>query len=148
MWSKFGKQVQTFLLIFIVALLSVIMGVVGFGSPSGEGCATDSGPGYAALVYDKTITEGAFNAAYTLTGFNRYPTDRAQALRLREYTLNGLIERELLVREARRLGFTADPRRGHAQGRRRGDRLPQWTGRCARRIPLRRAPPELPGARR
>src|SRR5690606_38114001 len=65
--------------------------------------------GYAAQVYDETISEGEFRAAYTVTGFVRMPTERAQTLRLKEYTLDGLIERELLVREARRIGFTADP---------------------------------------
>ena len=109
MWDNFGKQIQTIFLLLIVVLLSVIMGVVGFGAPSTEGgCSTD-GPAYAAEVYGDTLTEGDFRAAYTLTGFNRYPTERAQTLRLREYTLDGLIERKLLVREAHRLGFVADP---------------------------------------
>ena len=108
MWDNIGKQIQTFMLIFIVALLSVIMGVVGFGAPNAEGCNAE-GPGYAAQVYDQTITEGDFRAAYTLTGFSTYPTERAQALRLKEFTLKGLVERSLLVREAHRLGFQADP---------------------------------------
>ncbi|MCB9593721.1 MAG: peptidylprolyl isomerase [Sandaracinaceae bacterium] len=108
MWENFGKKVQTFLLIFIVVLLSLVMGVIGFGNPTGEGCNAD-GPGYAAQVYGETISEGEFRAAYTVTGFTRYPAERAQTLRLKEYTLDGLIERELLVREADRLGLTADP---------------------------------------
>lgn len=107
MSDSIGQKIQTFFVVFIVALLSVIMGVVGFGTPGTEGCASD-GPGYAAQVYGETISEGDFRAAYTLVGFNRYPAERAQTLRLREYTLDGLIERELLVREARRLGFNAD----------------------------------------
>ncbi|MFK7985339.1 MAG: peptidylprolyl isomerase [Sandaracinaceae bacterium] len=109
MWDNFGKQIQTIFLILIVVLLSVIMGVVGFGTPGADGGCNTDGPAYAAQVYGKTITEGDFRAAFTLTGFNRYPTDRAQTLRLREYTLDGLIERRLLVREAERLGFQADP---------------------------------------
>lgn len=104
MWSNLGKKIQTFFLIFIVVLLSLVMGVVGFGQPSGEGC-TGQGPGYAAEVYGTSISEGEFRAAYIVTGFNRYPVERAQTLRLREYTLDGLIERELLTREADRLGF-------------------------------------------
>ncbi len=108
MWEDIGKKIQTYLLIFIVVLLSLVMGVIGFGNPTGEGCNTE-GPGYAVRVYGTAISEGEFRAAYTVTGFSRYPAERAQALRLKEYTLNGLIERELLVREADRLGLTADP---------------------------------------
>jgi peptidyl-prolyl cis-trans isomerase D len=108
MLENIGKRIQTFLLVLIIVLLSVIMAVIGFGTPGAEGCAA-SGPAYAAKVYGKTISEGDFRAAYIVTNFNRVPTQRAQAQRLREYTLDGLIERELLVREAERLGFTADP---------------------------------------
>ncbi len=108
MWENIGKKVQAFVLIFIIALLSLVMGVVGFGNPSGEGCSAD-GPGYAAQVYGETISEGEFRAAYVATRFSTFPAERAQALRLREYTLDGLIERELLVREADRLGLQADP---------------------------------------
>ncbi len=104
-----GQKIQSFFLVLIVSVLVLIMAVVGFGTPSNEGCASD-GPGYAAQVYGESISEGDFRAAYVLVGFNRYPADRARTLRLREYTLDGLIERALLVREARRLGFTADRR--------------------------------------
>ena len=108
MLENIGKRIQAFLLVLIIALLSVIMAVVGFGTPGAEGCAA-AGPAYAARVYGETITQGDFRAAYILTNFNRVPTQRAQAQRLREYTLDGLIERQLLVREAERLGFSADP---------------------------------------
>lgn len=108
MWENIGQKVQTFMLVFIVVLLSLVMGVVGFGTPGTEGCSTD-GPGFAAQVYGETISEGEFRAAYTVTGFNRYQPEQARTLRLRQYTLDGLIERELLVREADRLGIVADP---------------------------------------
>lgn len=107
MLENIGKRIQTFLLLLIIVLLSLVMAVIGFGTPGAEGCATD-GPIYAAKVYGETITEGDFRAAYNLTGFNRYETERARTLRLREYTLDGLIERELLVKEAERLGFNAN----------------------------------------
>lgn len=108
MWDNFGQKIQTFMLVFIVVLLSLVMGVIGFGQPGGEGCGAE-GPGYAAQVYGETISEGEFRAAYTVTGFNRYQPERAQTLRLRQYTLDGLIERALLVREADRLGIVVDP---------------------------------------
>jgi len=108
MWENIGQKFQTFMLVFIVVLLSLVMGVVGFGTPGTEGCSTD-GPGFAAQVYGETISEGEFRAAYTVTGFNRYQPEQARTLRLRQYTLDGLIERELLVREADRLGIVVDP---------------------------------------
>ena len=107
MLENIGKRIQTFLLLLIIVLLSLVMAVIGFGTPGAEGCATD-GPIYAAKVYGETITEGDFRAAYNLPGFDRYDSDRARTLRLKEYTLDGLIERELLVREAHRMGFSVD----------------------------------------
>ena len=108
MFENLGRYVQTFFMIVIVALLVIAMGVFGFGTPTADGCSVE-GPTYAAQVYDSTITEGDFRAAYAAPQFVRYPTERAQALRLKELTLDGLIERELLVHEADRLGFAADP---------------------------------------
>src|SRR5690606_30111318 len=72
------------------------------------GCAVE-GPGYAATVYGRTITAGDFEAAYIAAGFADRSPAAARAQRLREYLLQGLIERELLVHEAERLGFTVDP---------------------------------------
>lgn len=108
MFENLGKRIQTFFLVLIIVLLSVVMGVVGFGTPSGEGC-NPQGPGYAATVYGETITTGDFNAAYIAAGFADQSVETARAQRLREYLLEGLIERELLVREAERLGFTVEP---------------------------------------
>lgn len=108
MFENLGKKIQTGMLVFIIVLLSLVMGIIGFGTPGSEGGCTTDGPTYAAQVYGETISEGEFRAAYIVTGFNRYPIERAQTLRLREYTLDGLIERTLLVREADRLGLTAD----------------------------------------
>ncbi|MGE0790734.1 MAG: peptidylprolyl isomerase [Sandaracinaceae bacterium] len=106
--SSVGQKIQTIFLVLIIGVLSVIMAVVGFSNPSrrGDTSFTD-GPSYAAEVYGDSISEGDFRAAYTLLQFNRYPAEQARTLRLREYTLDGLIERELLVREANRIGFTA-----------------------------------------
>jgi peptidyl-prolyl cis-trans isomerase D len=106
MFENLGKRIQTVFLIFIILLLSVVMGVVGFGNPT-EGCGARSA-GYAATVYGETITEGDFRAAYTAAGFADRPPRMQQSGRLKEYLLEGLIERELLAREAERLGFTVD----------------------------------------
>src|SRR5258708_28825018 len=50
-----------------------------------------------------------FVAAYAVTNFSQYPTKQARTLRLRELTLDGLVERELLAHEAERIGFAIDP---------------------------------------
>lgn len=107
MLENIGKYIQTILLVALIVVLSLVMAVVGFSGPTLDGCRSQ-GATYAARVYGTTITEGDFRAAYALTGFNRYPAERARSLRLKELTLQGLIERELLVREAERLGFTAN----------------------------------------
>lgn len=107
MFENLGQRLQTFFLIFIIALLSVIMAVVGFG-PGGEGCNAQSGPSYAAKVYGETITAGDFDAVYRAAGFADRSPIEARSGRLREYLLEGLIERELLVKEAERLGFTVE----------------------------------------
>lgn len=108
MFENLGKRIQSFLLMVIIVLLSVVMGVIGFGTPTDAGCAVE-GPGYAATVYGRTITAGDFEAAYIAAGFADRSPAAARAQRLREYLLQGLIERELLVHEAERLGFTVDP---------------------------------------
>jgi peptidyl-prolyl cis-trans isomerase D len=102
------KRLQTVVIAGTVVILSLVF-VVSFQAPSGGGCRT-RGTGFAARVYGTTITEGDFRAAYTLLGFHTYPVERARTLRLRELTMDGLIERELLAHEAERMGFTADPR--------------------------------------
>lgn len=102
---------QRFQTVVLVILVFLLVGVFAtqFGGPQAEGCTTSvNQTGYAARVYGETITEGDFRAAYTLTGFNRYPAESARQLRLRELTMDGLVERELLAHEAERLGFRVD----------------------------------------
>ena len=41
MFDNLGKKAQTVFLFLIVALLSVVMGVLGFGQPGADGCAAD-----------------------------------------------------------------------------------------------------------
>ncbi len=108
MFENLGKRIQSILLILIIALLSVVMGVIGFGTPGGEGCNPQEAA-YAAVVHGETVTQGDFRAAFLAARFDRMPAEAARAQRLREHLLEGLIERELLVHEAERLGFTADP---------------------------------------
>lgn len=99
---------QRFQTVILVILVFLLVGVFAtqFGGPQAEGCTTSvNQTGFAARVWGETITEGDFRAAYTLTGFNRYPPESARQLHLRELTMDGLVERELLAHEAELLGF-------------------------------------------
>lgn len=113
MFENLLKRFQGIMLVFLVSLISLVF-VLQFGGPQAEGCTVGGAP-YAAKVYGTTITLGDFQAAYNLPGFNRQPAERAQTLQLKEHTLNGLIERTLLAREAREVGFdvSADDVREH-----------------------------------
>jgi peptidyl-prolyl cis-trans isomerase D len=103
------KRFATVGLLLIVLALSAVF-ILQFGGRQSEGCTSSiNQTGFAARVYGETITEGDFRAAYSVTNFNQYPTKQARTLRLRELTLDGLVERELLAHEAERLGLQMDP---------------------------------------
>jgi peptidyl-prolyl cis-trans isomerase D len=99
------QRFQTVVLVILVFMLAAVF-VLQFGGPQADGCTTSiNQTGFAARVYGETITEGDFRAAYAVTGFTRYPTKNARTLRLRELTVDGLVERELLAHEAETLGY-------------------------------------------
>ncbi len=99
------KRFQTAVLTLIVAVLSLVF-VLSFNGPGSTN--TTESVGWAARVHGATITEGEFRAAYVLGNFQRMDVERARTMRLREHTVDGLVERELLAHEAERMGFTAD----------------------------------------
>ncbi len=103
------QRFQTVVLLLIVLALSAVF-ILQFGGPQARGCTESiQQTHFAARVYGETITEGDFRAAYAVTNFSQYPTKQARTLRLRELTLDGLVERELLAHEAERIGFGVDP---------------------------------------
>lgn len=103
------QRFQTVVLLLIVLALSAVF-ILQFGGPQARGCTESiQQTHFAARVYGETITEGDFRASYNVTNFSQYPTKQARTLRLRELTLDGLVERELLAHEAERIGFTMDP---------------------------------------
>jgi len=106
MLEKFGSKVQGAVLGTIIVLMSVIF-ILQFGGPQSQGCSADRGAGYAAKVAGTTITEGEFRSAFVLANGERYPTELARQNRLKELILDGLVERTLLAREARNMGFRA-----------------------------------------
>lgn len=101
LWSR----VQAAVVVVLVTLLSAVF-VLEFGGPQSEGCTAQDRITYAARVHGKVITTGDFEAAYALGNFGQYPPETQRSLRLRENVLQGLIERDLLAREARRMGFS------------------------------------------
>lgn len=101
--KSLANKVQTAVIVLLVTMLSLVF-VLEFGGPQSQGCAGGGGS-YAARVDGHVITEGDFEAAYTLANFSEYPPDTQRDLRLKEITLHGLIERSLLAREARDMGF-------------------------------------------
>ncbi len=103
MLEKIASKFQTAVLIGLVTLLSAVF-VIQFGGPQAEGC-TAGGASYAVRVYGKTVSEGDFRASYVLAGFNRYPIANQRALGLRQAVVDGFVERALLARVARELGF-------------------------------------------
>jgi len=92
-----------FFLVLLVVLLSAVF-ALQFGGGQAEGCAA-GGSTYLARVYDQTLSRGDFEAAYAVANFGRLPEETQRSMRLPELVLDGLIDRTLLAREARRVGF-------------------------------------------
>jgi peptidyl-prolyl cis-trans isomerase D len=93
-------------LLLIVFALSAVF-VLQFGGPQAQGC---SGGGTAAVaqVYGRPISRTELQSAYVLAGGENYPEELAKQHKLQDMVLYGLIERELLVREAEKLGYQVD----------------------------------------
>jgi len=105
MLQRMGKKVQSVVLGVIVFMLCAVF-ILEFGGPQSEGCASGlSARGYAAKIYGTTISDSEFRSVYKLWGFEGVPVQTAKLSKMRELALNALIERELLAREARRLGL-------------------------------------------
>jgi peptidyl-prolyl cis-trans isomerase D len=98
------KTVQNVGLLIIVLALSAVF-LLEFGGPQSRGCAGEGGAKFAARVYGGTISLGEMKAAYILANGPRYSTQAAREMKLKELVLQGLIERDLLAREAKKVGF-------------------------------------------
>jgi peptidyl-prolyl cis-trans isomerase D len=99
------QTIQNVGLLVIVLSLSAVF-LLEFGGPQSQGCAPGASSGYAARVYGETVTLGELKAAYIMANGPRYSTETARQMKLKELVLEGLIERDLLAREARDLGFS------------------------------------------
>ncbi|MGB5194058.1 MAG: peptidylprolyl isomerase [Polyangiales bacterium] len=96
-------KLKGFFLVLLVVLLSAVF-ALQFGGGQAEGCAAGGGS-YLARVYDKTLSKGDFEASYAIANFGRLPEETQRSMRLPELVLDGLIDRTLLAREARKVGF-------------------------------------------
>jgi peptidyl-prolyl cis-trans isomerase D len=102
------KRFRGFVLVLMVMSLSAIF-VLQFGGPQAQGCSQGAGQGYAAEIYGQKITVNQFRAAYALSGGDNVPPEMAEQYKMEEMVLHGLVERALLAREAKRLGYSAHP---------------------------------------
>ncbi len=90
----------------------IIVGVLAFAfafsfGDQSRGWGEGQSEQFAAMVMGTDISDAEFQQAYNLQGGRSYGQNDPQAARLRIDTLNGLIERELLVNMAEDLGITA-----------------------------------------
>ncbi len=95
------------LIIYVLFGIVIAVFIVNFGPQSQGGCESSAvtQATYAAKVNGATVSTRDFRYAFILAGGPQYQPDRARELRLRERVLDELLERELLVAEAQRLGF-------------------------------------------
>jgi peptidyl-prolyl cis-trans isomerase D len=101
------QKFRGIVLALMVISLSAVF-VLQFGGPQAEGCSGKTQSSYAAEVYGSKITINEYRAAFSLVGGENFPPDYAKQNKLQENVLYGLVERDLLVREARKLGLSAN----------------------------------------
>ena len=95
-------------LAFLIVTLSLVF-VLQFGGPQAEGCSKNGGALYAAEVYGEKISLNEYRSAFALAGGDQYPPELVKQYKLDEMVLHGLVERSLLAKKARELGFAASP---------------------------------------
>ena len=95
------------LLIMVLFGIVIVVFIVNFG-PQSQGTTCEQmnkEDGYAAKVGGQTITSNNFRYGFMLMGGGQKPPKAAQQERLKETVMDLLIERELLVETADKLGF-------------------------------------------
>lgn len=106
MLEQIASRFRGVVLVLMVLLLSAVF-ALQFGGPQAEGCASGGQGGAVAKVYGTPVSRTELQAAYTLAGGEGYPAERAKEDKVQQMVLYGLIERGLLAREARAIGFHA-----------------------------------------
>jgi peptidyl-prolyl cis-trans isomerase D len=105
--DSFANKFRGVVLAAVVLLLSAVF-ALQFGGPQAEGCASGGQGGAVAEVYGHKITRAEYQAAYTLAGGEGFGDDRAKESKLEQMVLYGLIERSLLAKQAREIGFSVE----------------------------------------
>jgi len=103
MLETLRKNQQNWLIGFFLLVICAVF-IINFG-PQSQGCGAQSGAKTAARVAGTTVSESQFRAAYRLARGYDFPVKTQRALKMRQSVMDGLVERELLAREARRLGM-------------------------------------------
>jgi peptidyl-prolyl cis-trans isomerase D len=103
--EKIVQKFRGIVLLFVVFTLSAVF-LLQFGGPQAKGCSS-GGAAPVAKVYGHSITRSELQAAYLMAGGENYPEEMAKEYKLREMVMYGLVERNLLARQARKLGFDA-----------------------------------------
>lgn len=103
------RQQSRSLLIYLLFSIVIVVFVVNFGPQSIGGCGmrmpsrvTES----AARVDKRVVSLKDWTYAYTVLNVASIPPQQAKQMRLKETIMDMLIDRELLVAEAERLGFS------------------------------------------
>jgi peptidyl-prolyl cis-trans isomerase D len=93
------------LLIYVLFGIVIAVFVINFGPQSPGGCDSEAlRASHAAKVDGQTVSTRDFRYGFLLAGGPQYQS-RAREMRIKERVMDELIERELLVAEAKRLGF-------------------------------------------
>jgi len=89
---------------FVAIVVIAIVFLINFQPAAGR--EAPKGPGCAATVHGECAKEQHFWATYRLLTMRMPDEASIKAQRIRETTMDGLIERQLLLSEAKRLGIT------------------------------------------
>ncbi len=105
MQNTFSQQFQTIVLFALIGVL--VLGMAASFGPQMEGCM-QGGQAPAMRVYGEAQSQRDVNAVYRLAGFESMPVERQRSMELRRHVADGIVDRALLAREARELGFDTD----------------------------------------
>ncbi|HVV52661.1 MAG TPA: SurA N-terminal domain-containing protein, partial [Polyangia bacterium] len=107
MLEQMRKSTQSFL-IYALFLIIIAVFIINFG-PQSRGTSCDQvmngNDHYAAQVAGDNISQNSFRYGFMLAGGAQIPAAMAKRDRLKEMVMDKLIERELLAKEADRLGY-------------------------------------------
>ncbi len=106
MLEQMRKSSQS-LLIYVLFGIVIAVFIINFGPQShGSSCESSMKDEHtAASVGNRTVTANDFRYGFLVLGGAQYPAQMAKQQRLKETVMDKLIERELLAREAGRLGY-------------------------------------------